>query len=245
MDYHLEPPGTGAPIVQGKGALVMAGVSFGYGGRTVLRDVSISIDGGSFVGIIGPSGSGKSTLVRLLLGLEAPQAGGVFLDGTDLRKLDRQQLSGAIGLVMQDAKPMTGSVLANIRGIREMTIDRAWELARIVGLEDDVRAMPMGIHTVVGDGGAGFSAAQVQRLRIARALAAGPKILVMDEAISAIPPGERQALLDQLVAPGMTCLLVTHDVSALAHADRVLLVSQGTVVDVSTAELALAGGIDP
>jgi ABC-type bacteriocin/lantibiotic exporter with double-glycine peptidase domain len=241
LEHRLEPPSAGAPISRGAGALAIANLSFGYGGQIVLRDVSLTIEGGSFVGIMGPSGAGKSTLVRLLLGLETPQAGAVFLDGTDLRKLDRQQLSGAVGLVMQDARPLSGPVLSSIRGIRDITIDRAWELARIVGLDAEIRAMPMGIHTVLGDGGAGFSAAQIQRLRIARALASKPMILVLDESISAIPPPERRDLLDRIGALGMTRLLVSHDLSALATADRILLVRDGAVADLSEHATAIAG----
>lgn len=231
MDHHLEPAGAGEPLRPGAGDIVTSGVTFGYGDSPILRDVSLRIDGGAFVGIVGMSGAGKSTLIRILVGLEAPHAGEVFLDGADRRKMDRQQISGAIGLVTQDGRPLSGPVLSSIRGIRDVTIEQAWELARSVGLDADLRALPMGIHTVLGYRGAGFSAAQIQRLRIARALAARPRILAMDESFSAIAPEDRRSLLDRIPDLGVTRLVVSHEMSTLAKANRILLVEGGEVVD--------------
>jgi ABC-type bacteriocin/lantibiotic exporter with double-glycine peptidase domain len=192
-------------------------------------DVTFAIPGGSFVGIVGPSGAGKSTLIRLLLGLEAPTRGTVFLDGGDIAKLDRHQISAVIGLVSQDGRPFAGSVLSNIRGIRHLAIDEVWQLAELVGLDSFLRSLPMGLHTILGAGGTGFSAAEVQRLRIARALAGRPRILVLDEAMNAIPAVGRQALIERLRRCGMTILVVSHDHATLASADHILEVSDGKV----------------
>ncbi len=216
MDHHLEPAGAGEPLRPGAGDIVTSGVTFGYGDSPILRDVSLRIDDGAFVGMVG---------------LEAPHAGEVFLDGADRRKMDRQQISGAIGLVTQDGRPLSGPVLSSIRGIRDVTIEQAWELARSVGLDADLRALPMGIHTVLGYRGAGFSAAQIQRLRIARALAARPRILAMDESFSAIAPEDRRSLLGRIPDLGVTRLVVSHEMSTLAKANRILLVEGGEVVD--------------
>lgn len=232
LSYQLEPPSAGQPLGAVEGSMEMTDVSFGYGDRLVLENVSLRIGGGEFVGIIGPSGSGKSTLIRLLLGLEAPKAGLIQIDATDLRKLDRRQIGGAVGLVMQDGRPMAGSVLSNIRGVHDLTIEQSWELARRVGLDQELLKRPMGIHTLIGEGGSGLSSADVQRLQIAHALAARPAILVIDEAMSAIPVAERQVLLARLSASSMTLIVVSHDLAALATADRILSVADGTIQEV-------------
>jgi ABC-type bacteriocin/lantibiotic exporter with double-glycine peptidase domain len=229
LDHRLERAAVGAPLPAGTGTLAADGLTFGYAGRPLMSDATFAIPGGSFVGIVGPSGAGKSTLVRLLAGLEAPTRGMVFLDGSDIGKLDRHQISAVMGLVSQDGRPFAGSVLGNIRGIRHLAIDEIWELATVVGLEPFLRSLPMGLHTVLGDGGAGFSAAQVQRLRIARALAGKPRILILDEAMNAIPPIERDPLIERLRTLPMTILLVSHDHAALSSADHILEVLDGKV----------------
>ncbi|MBY0323243.1 MAG: ATP-binding cassette domain-containing protein [Reyranella sp.] len=229
LEHGLERAAGGAPLAPGAGALAAEGVGFGFAGRPLFGDVTFAIPGGSFVGIVGPSGAGKSTLIRLLLGLEAPTRGTVFLDGGDIAKLDRHQISAVIGLVSQDGRPFAGSVLSNIRGIRHLAIDEVWQLAELVGLNTFLRSLPMGLHTILGAGGTGFSAAEVQRLRIARALAGKPRILVLDEAMNAIPPIEREALIERLRRLGMTILVVSHDHTALASADHILEISDGKV----------------
>lgn len=243
LDYQLEPPSAGQPLATGEGVLQMLDVSFGYGDRPVLTEVSLRIAGGEFVGITGPSGAGKSTLIRLLLGLEAPKGGHVLIDGNDLRKLDRRQISGAVGLVMQDGRPMAGSVLENIRGVRDLSIEHAWDLVRLVGLEPELRSRPMGIHTLIGEGGAGLSSADVQRLQIARALALQPSILIIDESMNAIPVAERTALLARLSERRLTLVVVSHDLAALSGASRLLLVAGGTVREVSSRTPGEATGV--
>ena len=137
----------------------------------VLRDVSISVRAGEFVALVGASGCGKSTLFRLLLGFERLESGAIHFDGQDLAGLNPQAVRRQIGVVLQNGQLQTGDIFENIAGARPLTLDDAWHAARLAGLEDDIRAMPMGMHTVISEGGGGLSGGQRQRLMIARAIA--------------------------------------------------------------------------
>jgi len=142
------------------GEIEISHVAFQYRGVVsngdeplVLKDVSLHIKPGEFVAVVGPSGCGKSTLLRLLLKFETPLSGAIFYDGQDLDQLDVEAVRRQAGVVLQDGKLMSGSVLSNIVGSSLLTIDDAWEAARMVGLAQDIEQMPMGMHTVVSEGG--------------------------------------------------------------------------------------------
>ncbi len=129
----------------------------------VLHDVSVAIKPGQFVAIVGPSGSGKSSLLRLLIGFEKPEAGAIYYDGQELAKLDVQAVRRQIGVVLQSARLSSGTIFDNIVGSGVFSLDDAWEAARSAGLEQDIREMPMGMHTVVSEGGGNLSGGQRQR----------------------------------------------------------------------------------
>ena len=153
----------------------------------ILDSVNFQVRPGEFVAMVGPSGSGKSTLLRLLLGFETPTEGSVSYDGRELETLDIQEVRRQIGVVLQDARLRPGDIYSNIVGLStHLTRDDAWDAAELAGLSDDIEQMPMGIHTVVTEGGGGLSSGQRQRLIIARALAGRPRILLFDEATSAL-----------------------------------------------------------
>ena len=173
------------------GALALNHVSFRYPtqekGAKVLDNVSLQVRPGEFVAIVGPSGSGKSTLMRLLLGFESPDSGTVTYDGRELATLDPREVRRQIGVVLQHSELMPSDIFNNIVGFAPfLTMDDAWRAARMAGLEDDIRRMPMGMYTLVGEGGGNLSSGQKQRLLIARAIVRGPKILLFDEATSAL-----------------------------------------------------------
>lgn len=229
-----------------QGSVKVVGVTFRYGGESppALRDVSLDIRPGEFVAVVGPSGSGKSTLLRLLLGFETPGRGEVLYDGQTLAGLDLDAVRRQVGVVLQGARLMSGSMLSNIVGDSAATLDDAWEAARQAGLGADIEAMPMGMHTVLIDGGATLSGGQRQRLLIARALVRRPRLLYLDEATSALDNRTQALVAETLRGLSVTRLAIAHRLSTIMQADRVVVLDRGRIVeDGVPAELLKAGGI--
>jgi NHLM bacteriocin system ABC transporter ATP-binding protein len=214
------------------GAIEMNHVSFRYhpDSPLVLRDISFAVKPGQFVAIVGPSGSGKSSLLRLLLGFERPEAGVIYYDGQDLADLDIQAARRQIGVVLQSARLGSGTIFDNIVGSGPFTLDDAWEAARSAGLEQDIREMPMGMHTVVSEGGGNISGGQRQRLLIARAMVKKPRIFLFDEATSALDNRTQATVSHSLDAFSATRVVIAHRLSTIVHADLVLVVEKGIVV---------------
>ena len=188
---------------------------------------------GEFVAIVGSSGSGKSTILRLLLGFETPTEGVVTYDGRELSTLDVQEVRRQLGVVLQDAQLFPGDIYSNIVGLSsQLTKDDAWEAAKFAGLADDIEQMPMGIHTVITEGGGGLSSGQRQRLIIARALAGRPKVLLLDEATSALD-NRTQAIVSRSIhtsLAGTTRVAIAHRLSTVIDADRIYVINEGKVV---------------
>jgi NHLM bacteriocin system ABC transporter ATP-binding protein len=227
------------------GALELRGVTFRYHAEApaVLRDVSLSVRPGEFVAFVGPSGSGKSTLLRLLLGFEHPESGTVAYDGHDLAGLDVQAVRRQVGVVLQSGRLMAGSVYDNIAGSAPISHDTAWKAAEMAGLADDLKAMPMGMHTVVSDGGGTLSGGQRQRLMIARALVGRPRILLLDEATSALDNRTQAVVAESLAGLKATRVVVAHRLSTVVNADRIYVVDGGRIVESGTyGELMERGG---
>jgi ATP-binding cassette subfamily C protein len=227
------------------GAIEISHVSFRYGddGPPVLDDVSVRVRPGEFIAFVGPSGAGKSTLLRLLLGFETPAAGSIYYDRADLAGLDRQAVRRQIGVVLQDGKVMAGDIYTNIIGSSLLTLDDAWEAARLSGLDEDIKQMPMGMHTVIGDGGSTLSGGQRQRLMIARAVVSRPRILLFDEATSGLDNETQARVSRSLEGLKATRVVVAHRLSTIRNADRIYVLSGGRVVQQgSYGELAGQGG---
>ena len=228
------------------GSIDIHHVSFRYRdeGPLVLRDLSLGISAGQFAAFVGPSGSGKSTLFRLLMGFETPGSGAIYYDGQDLADLDVQAVRRQIGVVMQNARLMTGSIFRNIVGDGTLTIDDAWVAARLAGLEEDLNAMPMGMHTVVSEGGGGLSGGQRQRLLIARAIVRKPRIILFDEATSALDNRTQAIVSQSLKALNATRVVIAHRLSTVMHADRIYVLDRGSLVESgSYDELMAQGGL--
>lgn len=218
------------------GAVELQHVTFRYAadGPAVLRDVSLRVRPGEFVAFVGPSGSGKSTLLRLLLGFEAPEAGSVSYDEHDLSGLDVQTVRRQVGTVLQDGVLLSGSIFDNIAGSAAASHDEAMEAARLAGLDGDVRQIPMGLHTFVGDGGKTLSGGQRQRLMIARALLNRPRILLLDEATSALDNRTQAVVAESLARLKATRIVVAHRLSTVMGADRIYVVDGGRIVETGT-----------
>ncbi len=220
------------------GHIEISHVSFRYtlDGPLVLNDVSLEISPGEFVALVGPSGSGKSTLYRLLLGFESPESGSIYFDGHDLTSLDIQSVRRQMGVVIQNGRLITGTILSNIVGAAKLTLDDAWEAARQCALEDDIKAMPMGMFTVIGEGGSGFSGGQRQRILIARAIASKPGILLFDEATSALDNETQAAVSRSLERLRATRVVIAHRLSTIKNADRICVLHDGRIQETGTYE---------
>jgi ABC-type bacteriocin/lantibiotic exporter with double-glycine peptidase domain len=216
-----------------RGEVELRDIVFTYPGarRPVLDGVRIHARPGEFVAVVGPSGAGKSTLVRLLLGLVPPTGGHVLVDGRDLQGLDVRAVRRQVGVVMQQARALRASIRENITvGDPDLSDADAMAAAERAGFADVVRALPMGLHTIVGEDNASFSGGQLQRLLLARALIKQPKVLVLDEATSALD-NVTQALVAQRVAElAVTRIVVAHRLSTIRHADRIYVLEAGRVI---------------
>jgi ABC-type bacteriocin/lantibiotic exporter with double-glycine peptidase domain len=218
------------------GKIDVTNVAFRYSPEAppALGGVSLQAAAGEFIAIVGPSGSGKSTLTRLLLGLDQPMQGTIQYDGQDLRHLDTELVRRQIGVVLQNGKLFPGTLFENIIGNFDGTIDDAWEAARQAGIEDDIRAMPMGMHTIVTEASAAFSGGQIQRMIIARALVSKPRILLFDEATSALD-NVTQAIITRSVSQlAVTRVVIAHRLTTVRGADRIYVFDKGRIAQNGT-----------
>ncbi|MFF4803020.1 NHLP bacteriocin export ABC transporter permease/ATPase subunit [Streptomyces sp. NPDC001351] len=212
------------------GAIEARRLSFRYtdDGPLVLDDVSFEIRPGEFVAIVGPSGCGKSTLLRLLIGFDKPVSGSVLYDGQDLGALDQSAVRRQCGVVLQHAQPFTGSILDVICGTEPYTPEEAMAAAELAGLAEDIKRMPMGLHTIVQGSGA-VSGGQRQRLMIAQALIRRPRILFFDEATSALDNETQRTVIESTKALNATRVVIAHRLSTVLDADRVIVMEDGKV----------------
>ncbi|MFF7735569.1 NHLP bacteriocin export ABC transporter permease/ATPase subunit [Streptomyces sp. NPDC007984] len=213
------------------GAIEARRVSFRYSddGPLVLDDVSFEVRPGEFVAVVGPSGCGKSTLLRLLIGFDRPVSGSVLYDGQDLAALDQSAVRRQCGVVLQHAQPFSGSILDVICGTEPYTPEEAMAAAEMAGLAEDIKRMPMGLHTIVAGSGA-VSGGQRQRLMIAQALIRRPRILFFDEATSALDNETQRTVIESTKALNATRIVIAHRLSTVLDADRVVVMEEGKVI---------------
>ncbi|HEX3130137.1 MAG TPA: NHLP bacteriocin export ABC transporter permease/ATPase subunit, partial [Thermoanaerobaculia bacterium] len=215
------------------GEIEFSHVSFRYqnDGPLILDDVSFRAKPGEFIALVGPSGAGKSTCLRMILGFEKPSSGSIYYDGQDVASLAVRSVRRQIGVVLQTGRPMAGSIISNILGSSNLGIDAAWEAARLAGLEDDIKAMPMGMHTVISEGAETFSGGQKQRMLIARALVNRPRIILFDEATSALDNRTQDIVSRSLERLKATRIVIAHRLSTIQNADRIYVMEGGRVVE--------------
>ena len=225
------------------GAIEVSNVSFRYREDMplVLDDLSLKIRAGQYVAIVGSTGCGKSTLMRILLGFEKPQKGAVYYNGKDLSTIDLKSLRRRIGVVMQNGKLFQGDIFSNITiSAPQLTMEQAWEAAEMAGIAEDIRRMPMGMHTVISEGGGGISGGQRQRLMIARAIAPRPKILMFDEATSALDNITQKTVSDSLAKLRCTRIVIAHRLSTIRACDRIIYLEKGKIVEDGTYDELIA-----
>ncbi len=201
----------------------------------VIDGLNLKIRSGEYVAIVGKSGCGKSTLVRLLLGFETPEKGAIYYDSKDISGLDLRSLRRRIGAVTQDGTLFSEDIFSNITiSAPQLTLEDAWEAAEIAGIADDIRAMPMGMQTMISEGSGGISGGQKQRLMIARAIAPKPRVLIFDEATSALDNRTQKQVSEALDALNCTRIIIAHRLSTIKNCDRILYLEDGHIVEDGT-----------
>ncbi len=216
------------------GGIELDNISFRYNENMplVIDNLSLKIRAGQYVAIVGTTGCGKSTLMRLMLGFEHPQKGAVYYDGKDLESLDLKSLRRKIGTVMQNGKLFSGDIYSNIViSAPWLTLEDAWEAARMCGIDEDIRHMPMQMHTIISEGSGGISGGQRQRLMIARAIAPKPKILMFDEATSALDNITQKIVSDSLEKLKCTRIVIAHRLSTIKQCDRIIVLDKGKIAE--------------
>ncbi|WP_438941522.1 NHLP bacteriocin export ABC transporter permease/ATPase subunit [Moorena bouillonii] len=220
------------------GQIKLDHVSFRYrqDGPLILDNITIQANPGEFIALVGPSGSGKSTIIRLLLGFETSENGTIYYDGQDLSGLDISAVRRQLGVVLQNGRINSASMFDNIASGALVTMDEAWEAAKMAGFADDIEAMPMGMHTVISEGGTNLSGGQRQRLLIARALVLKPRLLIFDEATSALDNRTQSIVSQSIDELQVTRIVIAHRLSTIRKADRIYVLEAGRVVQQGTFE---------
>lgn len=216
-----------------RGRIEFRNLSFRHPGSAgwAIRDVDARIDAGQFVALVGASGSGKSTLLRLLLGFEKPDQGEIFLDDVALSGLDPLHFRRQIGTVLQHDHLMTGTIYENLSIVKPLSLEQAWQAARLAGLEPDIRRMPMGMHSLITQGGRAYSGGERQRIMLARALAGEPKLLVLDEATSSLDPVVQTEVMANLERLRVTRIVAAHRLSTIREADQIWVFERGRIAE--------------
>ncbi|MGW2014280.1 NHLP bacteriocin export ABC transporter permease/ATPase subunit [Streptomyces sp. NPDC001927] len=227
-----EVRGSSAQPGELSGAIEAENLSFRYtdDGPLVLDGVDFQVRPGEFVAVVGASGCGKSTLLRLLIGFDRPSSGSVRYDGQDLAALDQAAVRRQCGVVLQNAQPFSGTILDCICGAETFPLEDAWAAAAMAGLAEDIKAMPMGMHTMLSDGGGTISGGQRQRLMIAQALIRRPRVLFFDEATSALDNEAQRVVIESTRALNATRVVIAHRLSTIMDADRVIAMADGRIV---------------
>jgi len=240
------PVGQVAELAQVAGDIEFRETVVDYPTGTALSGIDLHIPAGTTLAVVGHTGSGKSTLVQLIPRLLDPTAGAVLLDGVDLRRLDPEELRRHIGLVPQETFLFSATIAENIAfGVPNASAEEVCHAAEMAGLAGDIEGFPQGYQTMVGERGITLSGGQKQRTAIARALLRDPRILILDDALSAVDTLTEERILTHLagVMKGRTVILISHRVSTVRQADRIVVLERGQIVEQGThGELVAAGG---
>jgi ABC-type bacteriocin/lantibiotic exporter with double-glycine peptidase domain len=230
MTAHKKDPG----LLHGN--IELQDIRFRYEehGPLILNQLSLKVRKGEFVAITGQSGCGKSTLLRLLVGFEIPLSGSVFFDDMDLAELDASAVRHQLGVVLQNDTLISGDIYTNICGATQLSLDAAWQAAQLAGIADEIREMPMQMHTMITNGGGTLSSGQKQRILIARVLAANPRAVFLDEATSALDNAAQDQIATVFEKLNMTRVVIAHRLSTIEKADRIYVLKEGQIAETGT-----------
>ena len=245
METAPEQQTSAQPASSLGGRIAIRNASFRYhaNGPWIVRDLSLDIEPGQKIAIVGRTGSGKSTLASLLLGLHELADGEILYDGIPLSELDHRSVRGQIGVVMQDPVLFSGTIRHNISSFdRQMPLERIEEAAFLAVVNDDIMRMPMGYDTILAEGGVDLAGGQRQRLALARALAHRPAILILDEATSSLDAETEARVERNLSELPCTRIVIAHRLSTVRDADKILVLDEGVIVEQGTHKQLLALG---
>ncbi len=242
----FDPSKVSLPPIRGDVSFDRVSFRFKPEGKQILHDISFSVTAGEVIGIVGSTGSGKTTLVKLMQRLHVPEQGRILIDGVDLSMVDSSWLRRQIGVVIQDGVLFNNSIRDNITlNMPDLTMEEVMEAARLAGAHDFILELPEGYDTLVGERGCRLSTGQRQRLAIARALAANPRMLIFDEATSGLDYESEQQVQANMkkICTGRTVFIIAHRLSTVRHADRIITIEHGRIVENdSPAALLKTGG---
>ena len=245
LQAEPETSGNRQLVTELNGAVELNNVYFRYAPNApyILQNITLKIRPKEYIAVVGRTGCGKSTLIKLLLGLRVPEKGAVYYGRKDLNSLDLSTLRSKIGTVMQNGDLFQGTIFENITiTAPDATLDDAWAAAETAGIADDIRAMPMGMHTLVSAGQGGISGGQKQRILIARAIVGKPKILIFDEATSALDNITQRQISEALDKMGCTRIVIAHRLSTIRHCDRIIVLDNGSIAEDGSYEQLIARG---
>lgn len=248
LNSQPEPSSAGAAAPPRlRGDIAFDHVTFRYAPDRppVLTDVSLSIEAGQVVGVVGPSGSGKSTFAKLVQRLYTPETGRVTVDGLDIALIDAAWLRQQVGVVLQENVLFNSSVRENIALVDPaMPLERIIEAAKLAGAHDFIAQMPQGYDSIIGERGASLSGGQRQRIAIARALVNNPRILIFDEATSALDYESESIIQANMrnICQGRTVIIIAHRLSTVRGADRIITIEKGHIVEDGTHDQLLRQG---
>jgi NHLM bacteriocin system ABC transporter ATP-binding protein len=233
-------------LTQVDGAIEVSGLRFRYSENAswIFNGLNLRIHQGEYVAIVGPSGCGKSTLLRLLLGFEKPQEGSIFYDHYNLREINMSSLRrNCVGVVMQDGRLIEGTLLDNILFTAPAATEAdAWDVAKLVALDEDIKRMPYGMQTYITEDGRGISGGQRQRILLARALVQCPDIILLDEATSALDNVTQQRVSEYLASMKCTRITIAHRLETIRQCDRIIVLGNGRVIKEGTFDELMAAG---
>jgi ATP-binding cassette subfamily B multidrug efflux pump len=249
LDAHspVEEQPQASPLANVRGHVRFDHATFSYRGKPAIDDVSLEVQPGQVVALMGAPGSGKSTLMSLLARFYDVDSGSVSIDGVDIRKATLPSVRSAVGIVQQDVFLFSASVRDNIAyGKLDASIDEVMDAAKTAQLHDEIMALPEGYETVVGERGTTLSGGQRQRLCIARTLILNPPVLVLDDSTASVDAGTESRIQEAIaeVVKGRTTFIIAHRLSSIQHAETVVVLDHGKIAEMGPpAELAASGGL--